>query len=129
MWTQRILPTVFNRVKEKVSIKLPGVHFTTSLRSSANPEFPTVSLKNLGGGETGQDVEGITVNAITSNIQIDVISNRDQNEADIISNAVMDAMKSMRYTLIGDPFMDESDATTYRNVIRFRRIVGHGDTL
>ena len=129
IWTSEVLSIVFSRVKDIVGRKISGINWTTTARAPTKPKFPTVYIHKLEGSEAMRDLNGNTVNAIISNIQVDVIGNDGQNQVNEIAYEIQDAMKSMRYNIVGDVFIDESDTETYRSVARYRRTIGHGDTL
>ena len=80
------------------------------------------------GQESGSDLDGEDVNAVISSIQIDVTTITSQTDAQNIADAVMEAMKNVRYRIVGDMFSD-NDATKYRIVMRFNRLIGHDDII
>ena len=86
-------------------------------------------FKCLQGAETGADLNGDTVNAVISYFQIDVITNTSQTDAYNIADVVMEAMKTMKYQLVGGLIIDDSDESTYRVISRYRRLTGHDDVL
>lgn len=137
MWNNDIPSIVFTKMKiyakQKLSERYPNkydnTNYTRQTRSQTTAKFPTVMFQNLQGSEVGADLSGETVNAIISNIQIDVITNTSQTDAYNIADAVMEAMKKMRYQIAGDLIFDSSDASTYRVIGRYRRVIGHDDIL
>jgi hypothetical protein len=113
---------------ERYQSKYSGLNFTANTISKGEPKFPTVLFRKLQGQESGSDLDGEDVNAVISNIQIDVTTITSQTDAQNIADAVMEAMKKMRYRIVGDMFSD-NDATKYRIVMRFNRLIGHDDII
>ena len=113
---------------ERYQSKYSGLNFTANTISKGEPKFPTVLFRKLQGQESGSDLDGEDVNAVISSIQIDVTTITSQTDAQNIADAVMEAMKKMRYRIVGDMFSD-NDATKYRIVMRFNRLIGHDDII
>lgn len=136
MWINNIPSIVFTKMKlytndiltERYQSKYSGLNFTANTISKGEPKFPTVLFRKLQGQESGSDLDGEDVNAVISSIQIDVTTITSQTDAQNIADAVMEAMKKMRYRIVGDMFSD-NDATKYRIVMRFNRLIGHDDII
>ena len=132
MWTSDIQTSVFTRIKaegtKKLKTKYPNINFTTSSKKSSNPKFPSVYVKRMQGKEEGQTLDGQTVNAVTSTFQIEVTDNTSDTVAQDVADVIYGIMKTMRYSVLGEPISD-NDADTYRNVSRYQRIVGFNDIL
>lgn len=136
MWINNIPSIVFTKMKlytnailtERYQSKYSGLNFTANTISKGEPKFPTVLFRKLQGQESGSDLDGEDVNAVISNIQIDVTTITSQTDAQNIADAVMESMKKMRYRIVGDMFSD-NDATKYRIVMRFNRMIGHDDII
>lgn len=137
MWNNDIPSIVFTKMKlytskklnERYPNKYNSTNYTRQSRSQTNAKFPTIMFKCLQGAETGADLNGDTVNVVISYFQIDVITNTSQTDAYNIADVVMDAMKTMRYQLVGGLIIDDSDESTYRVISRYRRLIGHDDVL
>lgn len=131
-WSNDILSIVYTKVKisteNELEEKYPKVTYTTSLKEPKDAEFPCIVFQKLQGTEVGNTNEGNTVNAIESSIQITVIDNVSQNRADKVSDVIMSAMKKLRYQIVGDTVID-NNATTYRNITRYRRTIADDDYL
>lgn len=132
MWTSIIKPKVFTNVqkkgKEKLLKKFPNINFTTSDKSAAKPKFPTVYIKQMQGSARGQTLEDTQPNAILSTFQIEITTNTTQTDAENVADVIAGIMISMGYSMIGEPFPDNS-SDTYRNVSRWQRLIGHDDIL
>lgn len=134
MWTSDIQSTVFTRIKavgnKKLKSKYPNIYFTTSSKALSTPKFPTVYVKRMQSAERGQDLYGTSVNAVLSTFQIEVTTNTNDTEAQEVADVVYEAMKSMRFQVLGDPIADnDNNSGTYRNVARYQRIIGYNDIL
>lgn len=137
MWNNDIPSIVFTKMKlytskklnERYPNKYNSTNYTRQSRSQTNAKFPTIMFKGLQGAETGADLNGDTVNVVISYFQIDVITNTSQTDAYNIADVVMEAMKTMRYQLVGDLIIDDSGESTYRVISRYRRLIGHDDVL
>lgn len=129
IWTENNLAIIYSRVKNIVGRKIAGITFSKSARLSKNPEFPIVIIQEMESPEIGQTLDGKTINAITCNIQIDVVDNTSQENARKIIYECVSAMKNMRFTVVGGVVSDDSDINTYRCVARFRRTLGQADVL
>lgn len=132
MWSNDLSSIIFTRIKviatKQLQEKYPNIYFTTSARVQTNPKFPTVVVRLLSGSEVGKTFDK-TVNGVNAIVQIDVIDNKQQRNADVVADVIMGIMRDMDFTITGTPYTDESDTTTYRNIARYSRVIGHGDTL
>ncbi len=132
MWTSTIIYTVFTRIKAEVKKKLGNkyadINFTTSNTMLVDPKFPNVYVRKLQGAEMGQTLDGLSVNAVQSNIQIEVTDNESELRAQEVADEVCMVMKSMRYQMVGEPYPDNSQGV-YRIVARFSRVVGYNDII
>lgn len=132
MWTSDIQSIVFTRIKteatRRLKTKYPDIFFTTSSKTAKEPQFPTVYIKRMQGVEQGQTLDGITVNAILSTFQVEVTDNISDNRSQEVADVVCEIMKSMMYQIVGEPIPDNT-GDTYRNVARYRRLVGSLDIL
>ena len=132
MWTSDIASIVFTKIKmeatEKLKSKYPNINFTTSDEVRTDPIFPNVYVKKLQGSETGQTLDGETVNATLSSFQIEVADNVSDRRSQEVADVVYSIMKKMRFECIGEPFPDNIEGV-HRNVARYRRIIGYNDTL
>lgn len=92
---------VITRIKTQFSKKLkdryPNLKFTNSDRADTVPKFPTVYIHEMTGAETGEDLQGDTINAVWSSFQIEVTTNTKMNDAKEVMNEVVRIMKTMRF--------------------------------
>lgn len=133
MWSNDLQSIVFTKIKvlatKQLKDKFPNIYFTTSSKAQTKAKFPTVRVQKLPGMETGADLRGETVNGVIASFQIDVVDNGSQANADDVADVVFNIMKKMRFQIVGEPAIDESDPETFRNTARYRRVIGAGDQL
>lgn len=129
-WYGKSLNMIFTRmrksVKDELGTKYPNIDFT---RSNINKitRFPSVQFEELAGNEKGMDLDGTTINAVDSNIQIRVFYDKNQDGARDVMSACIKAMKKMRYAVKMPTF--ENETTMYCCVTRVSRVLGSGDKL
>ena len=132
MWISDIEPMVLAKVKkhvvDKLKNKYPKLLFSSSDKYSSDPVFPIVMIRDLGSGESGNDLENTFINSYLCTIQVDVIDNVSQNNTKEIMRHVIDAMKKMSFSLVSAPTPDNKNET-FRTVYRFRREIGWDDIL
>lgn len=123
---------VYTRIKAQFSQKLKdrylNLKFTNSDRADTVPKFPTVYIHEMTGAETGEDLQGDTINAVWSSFQIEVTTNTKMNDAKEVMNEVVRIMKTMRFQVISTPEFKNTDSV-YRRVARFRRMIADDDIL
>ena len=81
------------------------------------------------GAERGQDLDGTRVNAMLVTFQVEVTDNVSDTRAQEVADSVCEVMKSIRFQILGEPFPDNTQRGVFRNVARYQRLVGYGDTL
>lgn len=123
---------IFSLIKAKfpdrVKKKYPDLNFTTSDKSSTKPKFPTVYIHLMEPTETGETLEGSSLNAVNAAFQIDVSDNQSQARADEVAKEILKIMKSMRFSAKPLPFHN-SVGDVYRTTARYRRVIGAGDII
>lgn len=133
MWTKDVFTSVYSRItangKIRLKSKYPKITFTNSTPKSKITSFPTVIISELDSSDTAQTLEGDTVNATYSNIQIEVITNSSQQDADNVADVCYDLISAMRYGATLRPLPSSTQDNEYRNVARYRRLVGKDDII
>ena len=133
-WTDRISSVVFTRIKNefsstlKTKYKMTSSNFSTVGSSDTPAVFPFVYIQLLPSAETGQDIEGNTVNAGLFTFQIEVTDNQTQARAKDVMSEVKRIMKSMRFTVQPTPDIQDTK-DTHRAIMRCNRIIGFNDIL
>ena len=133
-WTDRISSVVFTRIKNefssslKTKYKMTSSNFSTVGSSDTPAVFPFVYVQLLPSAETGQDLEGATINAGLFTFQIEVTDNQTQARAKDVMSEVKRIMKSMRFTVQPTPDIQDTK-DTHRAIIRCNRRIGSSDIL
>ena len=133
-WTDRISSIVFTRIKNefsstiKTKYKMTSSNFSTVGSSDTPAVFPFVYVQLLPSAETGQDIEGNTINAGLFTFQIEVTDNQTQARAKDVMSEIKRIMKSMRFTVQCTPTLEDTK-DTHRAIMRCNRIIGSCDIL
>ena len=133
-WTDRISSVVFTRIKNefssslKTKYKMTSSNFSTVGSSDTPAVFPFVYVQLLPSAETGQDIEGNTINAGLFTFQIEVTDNQTQARAKDVMSEVKRIIKSMRFTVQPTPDIQDTK-DTHRAIMRCNRIIGSCDIL
>ena len=133
-WTDRISSVVFTRIKNEFSstikknYKMKDENFSTVGSSDTPAVFPFVYIQLLPSSETGQDIEGNTINAGLFGFQVEVTDNQSQARAKDVMSEIKRIMKSMRFTVQPTPALEDTK-DTHRAIMRCNRIIGSGDIL
>lgn len=132
MWTNELLSNIYTqiivRTKEIVGDdeEYKTIHFTTEQSNDGKPKFPTVLIEEVPSNEIGTTLEGNEVAGVVSVIQVTVSDNESQYTANKVADYVMDAMKQLRYTVIGTP-KRARNGDIRSNYCRYRRPIGYSD--
>ena len=133
-WTDRISSVVFTSIKNEFSstikknYKMKDENFSTVGSSDTPAVFPFVYVQLLPSAETGQDLEGATINAGLFTFQIEVTDNQTQARAKDVMSEIKRIMKSMRFTVQCTPTLEDTK-DTHRAIMRCNRIIGSCDIL
>lgn len=131
-WDELVPSTIFTRVKTNFSqdikekYKMTDRNFSTAGSSDTPAVFPFVRMQLLPGAETGEDLEGDTINAEKFTFQIDVTDNQSQSRAKEVMREVKRIMKSVRFRGASMPTQDDTK-DTHRQTARFSRQIGSDD--
>ena len=134
VWYMMIPLMVFTKLKQNFSqtikdkYNMKDTNFSTVGSSDTPAVFPFVSFKTLPATEQGRDLQGTSVNGALFGFQIDVYSNKTQNEARKVMSEIAKAMKTMGFEINSMPSF-ESTKDVHRMTARFRRMFGADDTL
>ena len=133
-WYMKLPIEVFSRIKYGFSQKLKDTYkmtdsnFSTVGSSKAPAVFPFVYFNALPASEQGRDLQGTSVNGALFTFQVDVYSNKTQNEARKVMSEVTKVVKTMGFEIISMPSF-ESTQDVHRMTARFRRMFGANDKL
>lgn len=124
----KIFTIVKSKVTPKIKTKFPKANFTMSDKNTGSPVFPTIYIHQNGGLESPVSLENDMIERVLYTIQIDVITNTTQADANTIMSNICDVMKDMKFTIISLPTF-KNTSEQYRNTARFRRYIDGNDTL
>lgn len=133
-WYIMIPLMVFTKLKQNFSqtikdtYKMTDKNFSTVGSSDTPAVFPFVYFNALPASEQGRDLQGTSVNGALFGFQIDVYSNKTQNEARKVMSEITKVMKTMGFEINSMPSF-ESTKDVHRMTARFRRMFGADDTL
>ena len=89
--------------------------------------FPTLYVHELPSVEKGETLEGDTVAAVLSMIEIQAFS-KTRDECMQLASDASECMKNLKYSATMIPLTEKMDGGYYKSVARYRRLVGSGDT-
>jgi hypothetical protein len=133
-WYIMIPLKVFSILKQNFSQKIKDTYkmtdsnFSTVGSSDTPAVFPFVYFNELPAVEQGRDLQGTSVNGALFTFQIDVYSNKTQNDARNVMKEIARVMKTMGFEINSMPsFEDTKDV--HRMTARFRRMFGSNEKL
>lgn len=131
----RLGSTVYTILKTKVKKAMidtyPSISFSDE-PSDKDPSFPNVFFQQLQPIEQGQTIDGNVISAVLDTVQITVIANTTKADANKVAWACVDALKDIRYDLVGLPIysiQNKENSRIHTFTLRARRLVGDGDVL
>lgn len=123
---------VFTKLKQEFSqtikdkYNMTDKNFSTVGSSDTPAVFPFVYVNALPASEQGRDLQGTSVNGALFTFQVDVYSNKTQNEARKVMSEVTKVMKTMGFEINSMPsFEDTKDV--HRMIMRARKSFGSND--
>lgn len=133
-WYIMIPLKVFSILKQNFSQKIKDTYkmtdsnFSTVGSNDTPAVFPFVYFNALPAVEQGRDLQGTSVNGALFTFQIDVYSNKTQNDARNVMKEIARVMKTMGFEINSMPsFEDTKDV--HRMTARFRRMFGSNEKL
>lgn len=102
MLESKIYTIIKTKVNKAMSSKYPSISFANE-PTGTDPVFPNVFFQQLQPVETGQDLERNRINGILDTVQITVTTNTSKSDAKTVAWACVDALKSIRYDVVGLP--------------------------
>lgn len=133
-WYMKIPLMVFTKLKQnfsqtiKETYKMTDKNFSTVGSSDTPAVFPFVYVQTLPATEQGRDLQGTSVNGALFTFQIEVYSNKTQNDARNVMSEIARIMKTMGFEIVSMPSF-ENTKDVHRMTARFRRIMGANDKL
>lgn len=125
---KKIFTIVKARVVPQISSKFSTYNFTmTDMGSTTTTTFPTVYIHQNGGIETPVSIENDMIESVNLTMQIDVMTNTTQTDANYVMAKVCDVMKDLGFTIVSMPTFNNL-TEVYRSTARFRRYVDSTDS-
>ena len=128
-WFSELESKLFTRIKYELSKDYPNLCCTTASASDMPAKFPTLYFHELQPVETGEDLEGKTVNALYETIEMQVFSNQSEKECKEIMTSAISVMKSMSFQIAMFPSPQTRNDRISFAITRCRRIIAQGDTI
>jgi len=134
-WIYKLENRIYTIVKTrttKVLSKYPDLNFTQDPEpDDTTPHFPTVFFTFLPSAEMGRTIEGSSINAIMSTIEVQVTSSKTQGltVARTVSWEVVEQLKALRYEVVLSPKVIPTGNDTCEVVFRMRRMIGANDKI
>jgi len=126
IWFSQIESTVFTylqyELKKKLLAPYPDLNCTTKSQNTTPSVFPTLYVHALTPVEQAQDLENDEVNAVLATIEIQVFSNRSENESKQIISTAIGLMKDEHWNVTMFPDPQTKDKISYA-IARFRKLV------
>lgn len=113
----------------KTKYNLSDENFSTEGKANMDAIFPFIYVHLLPSYELGQTLDNDTIEGGMYTIQIEVKDNSDPTIAKNIMDECIRIMKGMRFAVNQMPEFDYSQTSIYRQVARFRRLIGSEDIL
>lgn len=132
-WIFLVPSVVFSRIQEEFDAELKSkygmttANFSTTDSANKGAVFPFAFINPIQGSETGQTLDGQSVNGGLFSFQIDVYDNKTQQRARTVMAEICRIMKSMHFEIVAMPTVESGD--THRCTMRFRRVIGASDKL
>lgn len=131
-WYAELDTKIFTILKTKLNKKFlskkPNLVVTNSDRNTGVAKFPNVYIQALSFSERGQDLDGLTVNAMLVSYQISVSSNVSQEEVTDVISECIEIVKAMRFEIAEFPRFDNI-GEVYVARMRIKRVIGANDAL
>lgn len=129
-WYEALESNIFTLVSHRIRKALTGkvsktIKFTTEGQSDAVPYFPTCYIHELTPAESGNDLEGRTINAVIETIEVIVYADS-KSDCKMITDEAVFQMKRLRFSVTAMPIITE-DGRVSSGACRFRRVIGADD--
>lgn len=123
----KIFSIVKAKTEKKVKIAFPTVFYTTSNESNDVPVFPTIYIHQLQ-GSSYSDLEGSTVTGLMCDMECVITVNTKKTDCKDISKLILQAFTELRFHVSTPPVLF-TEENMYTCTMRFRRMIGQGDTI
>ena len=133
-WYSEIESTILThlqyRLTERFDAPYPALNCTTSSQTESVEDvkdFPTLYVHMLSPVEAGNDLTNATVNAVNATFDLQVFSDKSEDECRKIITTVIQEMKSLHFSvpMFPDP---QTSNKKYFAITRMSRIIASGDS-
>lgn len=133
-WFSEIESTIFTTLEYKLALAedapYPELNCTTSSQNESLEnvaDFPTLYVHLLPLVVIGNDLENTTINAVNATVELQVYSDKSENQCrKIMTDAIME-LKKLHFNVPMLPDPQTSDKK-YFAIARCSRVIGNGDT-
>lgn len=130
-WASELEARIFTIVKSSlidngIMERYPTLRFVSPGKQYIPSDFPTVWIREIQSIEVGKDLDGTSINAVSENIQVDVISRERQISRNIMNEVVVE-FKKLRFNMSFLPISTEDALKSYC-FARFNRTIGMSDS-
>lgn len=130
-WVLDIGDIIFDQieeyVREDIGKKYKNLFFTSTDLNDDEPSFPAVCIKEMPSTELGMTLDNDGINGVLYGLQIEIFTNKSQDEAKRVAKSVLNALKEMQFTINEMPSFDNTNL--YRLIFRARRVIGANDSI
>lgn len=131
MWAMDFETTIFTMfsffLRKHFSEKYTDMNITQDEEQDGNPIFPTILLRQMPMSETGKDIEGTSINAIRTTMQVNITyKGKKQNLKELTSYSVL-FFKKYGFEISNVFYSVSNDIRA--STFRAKRIVGASDIL
>ena len=131
-WTADLETIIYSVIKLNTYSALvddfPNINYSAEETSTTKATFPNVYIHTSSASEQGADLQGESINAVMTVIQVDITANTTKSDAKKVAYTIVDALKGLRFEITSLPIFTKED-DVHRAIIRARRMIGSGDTL
>lgn len=131
MLNKKVFTVIKTKMKKALSTKYPDISFDDEPTIN-EPSFPNVFYLPLESLELGRTLQGNSITALLHTVQIIVTTNTNKSDAETVAYSAVDALKSLRYEIVGMPLYDiqiKEKSRIHSFKIRASRPIGSGDLL
>ena len=131
MLDSKVFTVIKTKMNKALSTKYPDISFDAE-PTIDEPSFPNVFFQQLEPIEIGRTLQGNSITALLDTVQIVVTTNTSKSDAKKVAYSAVDAIKSLRYEMVGMPLYNiqiKEKSRLHSYTLRARRIIGSGDLM
>ena len=131
MLDSKVFTVIKTKMNKALSTKYPDISFDDEPTIN-EASFPNVFFQQLEPIEMGRTLQGNSITALLDTVQIVVTTNTSKSDAKKVAYSAVDAIKSLRYEMVGMPLYNiqiKEKSRLHSYTLRARRIIGSGDLM